>query len=80
MEVPYRAAVAITKSDTVNIFPQGGFVDGVYCGGAGAIAVVLEDDTAVTFAAVPAGTILPIKCKRVNSSNTAATGMVGMVR
>ena len=80
MEVPYRAAVAITKSDTANIFPQGGFVDGIYCGGTGAIVVVFEDNTAITFAAVPAGTILPVKCKRVNSTSTGATNMVGLIR
>ena len=66
---------AITKSDTDNFNYM---VRGIYVGGTGAVVVVTPSGTAVTFSGVPAGTILPVKCIRVNSTNTTATNMVGL--
>lgn len=74
---PYNKAVAITKSDSVN-FPE---VDGpcasVFVGGAGVVVVVFEDDSTASFTCV-AGEILPVRAKRVNSTNTTATLMVAL--
>ena len=50
----------------------------IYVGGAGNIAVVNEDDTVVTFTAVPVGAILPVTSKRVNAVGTTATLLVGL--
>lgn len=64
-------AVAITKSDTeTNAF------SGIYVGGTGAVTVVTEDGTNVTFSAVPVGTILPIRTQKVMAATTA-TLLVG---
>lgn len=66
---------AITPHDSTNftLYPRG-----IYVGGAGNVVAVTIDDTAVTFIAVPAGSILPIRCKRVNNTSTTATSLVGM--
>lgn len=76
--------VAITKSDTVNFVDQGRgafggsiLCDAIWVGGAGIVEVVSEDGTAVQFTCV-AGSILPVKAKRVNSTNTTATLMVAL--
>lgn len=66
---------AITPSDTVNFSFT---VRGIYVGGAGAVVAVNEAGTAVTFAAVPVGTILPIRATRVNATSTTATNLVGL--
>ena len=66
---------AITKSDTVNFSFT---VRGIYVGGTGDVVAVTEGGTAVTFVAVPAGSILPIRAIRVNSTSTTATSMVGL--
>ncbi len=70
-----RAAV-VTPSDTVVI--PGGPARGLYIGGAGNIVVVFTDDSTCTFTGVPAGTVLPVQCKRVNSTNTTATSIVAL--
>jgi hypothetical protein len=76
---PYTFGLAITKSDTVN-FPVGvnfGLCDAIYVGGAGVVVAVLPDDSTLAFTCV-AGQILPIKCKRVNSTTTTATLMIAL--
>jgi hypothetical protein len=65
----------ITKSDTVDFTRVS---RGVYVGGAGDVAAVMSDGTVLTFSAVPAGTLLPIRCKRINSTNTTATLMLAL--
>lgn len=67
--------VAVTPSDTVNLL---GGCRGIYVGGAGNVALVGEDDTAVTFTAVPVGTFMSCGPKRVNLTNTTATLLVAL--
>lgn len=66
---------AISKSDTVNF----SFITrAIWVGGAGDIAVVWTDDTTTILSAVSAGALLPIGAKRINSTGTTATLMVGL--
>jgi hypothetical protein len=51
---------------------------GIYVGGAGDVAAVMVDGTVLTFVGVQAGSLLPIRCKRVNSTNTTATDMLAL--
>lgn len=67
---------AITPSDTVN-FTQGP-CRGIYVGVTGNVVCVDLDSTAVTFTAVPAGAVLPVRAIRVNSTSTTATNMVAL--
>jgi cytochrome oxidase Cu insertion factor (SCO1/SenC/PrrC family) len=64
-------AVAITKSDTAN-----NAYSGIYVGGTGAVTVVTEEGTEVTFSAVPVGTVIPIRTQKVMAATTA-TLLVG---
>ena len=66
---PFNQAIAITKSDTVNIRTDARLTDAVYVGGAGIVVGIFQDDSAIQFTAV-AGEILPIAVKRVNSTTT----------
>ena len=66
---------AITKSDSVNLQHV---TRAIYIGGAGDVAVVGEDNVAVTFVGLLVGTFAPIVCKRVNSTNTTATNLIGL--
>lgn len=64
----------VTPSDTVDFTKQDGeYPRALYIGGAGNVTVVRPDGTAVLFTALPVGTLLPIKTRRVNSTATTAT-------
>jgi len=69
---PAQHAVAITPSDTVNFAVV---CRGIYVGGTGDVVVFMKGGEVTTFAQVPAGTTLPLRARRVNSTNTTATSM-----
>jgi len=73
---PYSRMAAVTPSDTVDTT----FVTAaLYVGGAGALTVTPFGGGAnVAFAAVPAGTTIPIRVTRVLSTGTAATSIVAL--
>lgn len=75
---PYSAdyGVAITPHNSTNF--TDGLCDAIYVGGAGAVVVVWSDDSTSTFAAVPVGTVLYVRAKRVNSTSTTATNLVAL--
>jgi hypothetical protein len=76
LESPATHAFAITPSDTV---PLEFFSRAIYVGGAGNISVVMLDDSTIPFAGLVAGSILPIRVKRVNSTGTTATNLVALL-
>lgn len=74
-----RRAVVVTPADNVPLAL--GPTRGLYVGAAAAcaVAVILADDTvAVTFAAVPSGSFMPIRAKVVMATNTTCTAIVGL--
>lgn len=70
-----RTATAVTPHNSTNF---GGIARALYIGGAGNAVVVLENDSAITFSNLSAGSILPVRCKRVNSTDTTATSIVAL--
>lgn len=72
----YSTAADVTKSDTTIVNCRA-----IYVGGAGAVAVKTQAGAhAVTLAAVPVGTILPIQIDggQIMSTNTTATNLVAL--
>lgn len=74
IESPAIGCFAVTAHDSNNFTTE---TRGLYVGGAGNIAIVMRDGTTATLSSVPAGTFIPIRLKRINSTNTTATNMVG---
>ncbi len=72
---PVRHAAVVVPSDTVNL-PNG--AKALWVGGAGTVKVITGGDETVTFTGVLAGTLLPIRCKRVFSTGTSASNIVAM--
>lgn len=74
-DVPLTKAFAITPNDGTDLAVN---TRGIWVGGTGAIAVIMEGDSAsVTLAAVPVG-LLPIAAKRVLSTGTTATNLIAL--
>jgi hypothetical protein len=67
---PAIKAAAITPDTNADL--PGGTCRGVYVGGAGTVVAILGgDESAVTFSAVPAGCVLPIRARRILATSTA---------
>lgn len=73
---PASSALAVTPSDTVN-FP-GGACRGLYVGVTGNVAVVDTTGVVVTYTAVAAGIVHPIRATRINATNTTATSILAL--
>lgn len=50
----------------------------VYVGGSGVINAELASGAIISLSNVPAGSILPLRLRKVRSSGTTATGLVGL--
>jgi len=75
LESPAERAFAITGSDSTDltVFPRA-----IYVGGAGNVKVVTLGGDEVTFNGVLAGTILPVRVKKVFSTGISATNLIGV--
>lgn len=73
----YGRAAAITPNDSVELPAH---TRAIYVGGAGTLIVDMSDDAAanITFLAVPAGTTLPLRVRRVHATGTTATSLVAL--
>lgn len=75
LDSPAKQFAAITPHDSANLAAD---TRGIYVGTGGNIAVVGMDGSVVTFANVPAGTVLPVIARRVNATNTSASNLVAL--
>jgi hypothetical protein len=72
---PPEHGVAVVPSDTGELAHV---TRALYVGGAGHVAVRLQDGTELTLANVPAGTLIPIRVTRVLSTGTTAGQILGL--
>ncbi len=72
---PGTRAFAITPNNSEDLphVPRA-----IYVGGSGNIAVVTQGGDEVTFTSVFAGSLLPVRVKRVKDTGTTATLMIGI--
>jgi hypothetical protein len=66
-------AITPSNSDNFRVVTRG-----IYVGVAGDVAVVSQSDNVVIYKNAVAGSIIPVMAKRVNSTNTTATDLVGL--
>ena len=71
-----KDAFTITKSDTTELPDT---LVGIYVGGTGDVNILTHRGVQVLFKAVPVGTFLPIKVRRVMATSTTATNMLGLL-
>lgn len=74
---PGKELVAVTASDSVDI--TGGIVRSLWIGTGGNIAILCPEASApVTLTNVPDGTLLRVMAKRIYTTGTTASGIVGI--
>ena len=72
---PADGAFAITPSDTEDLEQV---TRGLYVGVSGDVKVDMANGDAVTFVSLAAGVIHPLRVRRVYSTGTAATSILGI--
>jgi hypothetical protein len=72
---PAIDALAVTPSDTVDETQP---FRALYIGTTGNVVIKTGLGNLATFANVGTATILPVQCRRVNLTNTTASGIVGL--
>lgn len=72
---PAERAEPITPDDDNDLPFQ---TRAIYVGVAGDVSLVPRVGDAVTFTAVPAGTVLPVRADRVRATGTTATNLVAL--
>lgn len=75
LDSPAEEAVSVTPSDVTDLDDVSRYL---YIGGAGNVAAVMKSGSVVTFTGIAAGTVLPLRVKRVNSTSTTATNIVAL--
>lgn len=70
-------AIAVDVSGGDQALAQG--CRAFYIGGTGDLAVTMWDGATVTFAGLPAGSILPIRARVVLNSGTTATSIIALL-
>ena len=71
---PPEAAAAIVPDDTGSLAHA---TRAIYVGGAGDLRVRMLGGAVVTLAAVPAGSLLPLRVAQVLATATTATALIG---
>lgn len=72
---PGANAFAIVGNDSADMTNA---TRGIYVGGAGDVKVTTVGGGTVTFVAVPAGSLLPVRAARVFATGTTTTSMIGL--
>ena len=74
LDSPASRGVAVTPSDSTTLTTS----RALYVGGAGDVAALTVGGDSVTFVAVPAGTVLPIRVTKVLATGTTATSILAL--
>jgi hypothetical protein len=72
---PAVGGAAITPSDTADLSKA---ARALYVGGSGNVKVITIDGSVLTFTAVPGGTVLPVRVRRVFNTDTTATSLIAL--
>lgn len=75
MQWPAASAIAVTPSDSADLSV---FTRGIYVGTGGDLVVTTVNGQTVTFKNLAGGMVHPICAKRIWSTNTTATDILGV--
>ena len=74
---PGASVVTVTQSDTADITKKNGeYPRALWIGGAGNVKLTTPDGVDAVFEGVPAGTLLPVRTRRVWDNGTTVTAAI----
>lgn len=76
LDSPAQDAFQITPHDTDELAQV---TRAIYVGGAGNVNLTTASGTTIVFSGIPAGTVLPVQVRKVLSTSTTATNIIGLV-
>lgn len=76
LDSPAHDFFSITPDDNTDLAQS---TRGIYVGGDGNLEVHSVSGNAVIFIGVVAGSVLPIRCRRVLAASTTATNIIGLI-
>ncbi|MFN4211116.1 MAG: hypothetical protein ACK4G5_11140 [Devosia sp.] len=76
LDSPASHGFAVTPSDGADL-PD--VTRAIYVGGSGAVAATLASSAEITLAGIAAGTILPLRIRRIKATGTTATFILGLL-
>ena len=76
LDSPANTAFVPAQSDTVDLEFA---CRGLYIGGDGDVKLNTTGGSTVTFTGLTAGMVLPVRCARIWSTGTTATGLIGLL-
>lgn len=76
MNAPAVHGFAVTPHDSNDLSEV---TRALFVGGGGAIVVMLAQGSTITLAGIAAGTVLPLRARRVLATGTTATAIVGLI-
>lgn len=75
LESPAEYAAEVAPNDSADLSSD---ARALYVGGAGNVKVTTTGGSTVTFTGVVAGSVLPVRARRVFATGTTATGIVAL--
>lgn len=75
MRDPIEAGFSITPNDTTNLVKE---TRAIYVGGAGNLKVETVAGSILVFTSVSAGTVYPLRIRKVFSTGTTASNLLGL--
>ena len=80
----HAASLTAPAADGFQITPTDGSdlsqtTRAIYVGGPGNLSLVLHSGASITLTGVPAGSLLPLRIKKVAATGTTATALVGLL-
>lgn len=75
LEAPAVTGFAVTPNDATDL-PD--VTRAIYVGSSGNIAAILSSGAELIFTGVAGGTVLPVRLRRIKSTGTTATAILGL--
>lgn len=76
LESPAFHGFAVTPNDSAELSEV---TRAIYVGSAGDVAITMSSNATIIMENIPAGTLLPVRVRKVSATGTTASALIGLV-